>query len=130
MIKAYIVEALKTWRKKNAMMILATQSSEDLLASDLLSVLTESCPTKLFLANPGMDRDAYRAAFHLNETEADLIARLIPKRQFLFKQPDTAKLLNLTWTAKSTGFTPTTRLKTSANAKPLSATDLSRGSKF
>jgi type IV secretion system protein VirB4 len=94
-IKAYIVEALKTWRKKNAMMILATQSSEDLLASDLLSTLTESCPTKIFLANPGMDRAAYRTAFHLNETEADMIARLIPKRQFLFKQPDTAKLLNL-----------------------------------
>ena len=94
-IKTYIIEALKTWRKKNAAMILATQSSDDLLHSEMLSVVTESCPTRLFLANPGMDRDAYRRAFHLNETETELIARLVPKQQVLFKQPDRAKLLNL-----------------------------------
>ena len=94
-IKAYIVEALKTWRKKNAAMILATQSSDDLLASDMLPVVAESCPTRIFLANPGMDRQAYRDAFHLNETELELIARLVPKRQILLKQPDVAKLLNL-----------------------------------
>ena len=94
-VKAYIVEALKTWRKRNAAMIVATQSSDDLLASDLLPVLVESCPTKMFLANPGMDQTAYQAAFHLNETEAELIARLVPKQQFLFKQPDVAKLLHL-----------------------------------
>ena len=31
-IRPYIIEALKTWRKKNAAMILATQSSDDLYA--------------------------------------------------------------------------------------------------
>src|SRR3989442_10455997 len=30
-IKLYILEALKTWRKKNAAMVLATQSTDDLL---------------------------------------------------------------------------------------------------
>jgi type IV secretion system protein VirB4 len=94
-IRAYIIESLKTWRKKNAAMILATQSGEDLLASEMLPVVVESCPTKLFLANPGMNREAYQTAFHLNETEADLIAGLIPKKQFLLKQPGIAKLLNL-----------------------------------
>ena len=69
LIRAYIVEALKTWRKKNGAMILATQSSDDLLASEMLPVAVESCPTKLFLANPGMNREAYGAAFHLNQTE-------------------------------------------------------------
>ena len=34
-------------------MILATQSSEDFDASDLLRTVVESCPTKFFLANPG-----------------------------------------------------------------------------
>jgi type IV secretion/conjugal transfer VirB4 family ATPase len=94
-IKAYIVEALKTWRKKNAAMILATQSSDDLLTSEILPVVVESCPTKFFLSNPGMDGDAYRRVFHLNETETDLIRRLIPKQQLLFKQPALSKLLNL-----------------------------------
>jgi type IV secretion/conjugal transfer VirB4 family ATPase len=55
-LKAYILEALKTWRKKNAAMILATQSGDDLLRSEMLSVVVESCATKMFLANPDMDR--------------------------------------------------------------------------
>lgn len=94
-IKQYVVEALKTWRKKNAAMILATQSGDDLYRSELLPVIVESCATKMFLANPGMDRAAYRERFHLNETEAELIARLIPKQQFLIKHPDVAKVVNL-----------------------------------
>jgi type IV secretion system protein TrbE len=94
-IKQYVVEALKTWRKKNAAMILATQSGDDLYRSELLPVIVESCATKMFLANPGMDRAAYRERFHLNETEAELIARLIPKQQFLIKRPDLAKVVNL-----------------------------------
>src|SRR5439155_6774360 len=94
-IKRYIVEALKTWRKKNAALILATQSVDDLRQSELLPVVVESCVTKLFLANPGMDREAYREIFHLNETEAERIAKLIPKRQILVKKPDLAKVVNL-----------------------------------
>jgi hypothetical protein len=42
-----------------------------------------------------MDVAAYREAFHLNETEAALITRLVPKQQFLLKRPDMAKVLNL-----------------------------------
>jgi type IV secretory pathway VirB4 component len=93
--RAYIIEALKTWRKRNAVMILATQSSEDLMRDEMLSTVAESCFTKCFLANPGMDAVIYREMFHLNATEADLIARLIPKQQFLLKRPDFAKVLNL-----------------------------------
>ena len=80
-IRTYIVEALKTWRKRNAAMILATQSGEDLHESEMLPIIVESCASKLFLANPGMDHDWYRQTFHLNETESEIIARLIPKQQ-------------------------------------------------
>src|SRR5258707_7847442 len=76
-------------------MILATQSGEDLLRSEILPVVVESCATKMFLANPDMDRKAYREVFHLNETEADLIAGLVPKQQILVKRPDMAKVVNL-----------------------------------
>jgi type IV secretion system protein VirB4 len=100
-IKGYIVEALKTWRKKNAAMILATQSTEDLLNSGVLSVVVESCPTKLFLANPEMDRDTYRRLFHLNDTETDAIAGLVPRGEFLLKRPDLSKRLILSVEPKS-----------------------------
>jgi type IV secretion system protein VirB4 len=94
-IRQYIIEALKTWRKKNAGLWLATQSSDDLIRSEVLPVVVESCPTKLFMANPGMDRNTYREMFHLNETEADVIGRLIPKKQILIKRPDGSKVVNL-----------------------------------
>ena len=42
-IQSYIVEALKTWRKHNAAMILSTQSLDELRTSDILDVIVESC---------------------------------------------------------------------------------------
>jgi type IV secretory pathway VirB4 component len=94
-IQRYVIEALKTWRKHNAAMILSTQSLDELKRSELLDVIVESCATKMFLANPDMDRELYRRQFHLNETEVSLIASLIPKQQFLLKTPELAKIANL-----------------------------------
>jgi type IV secretion system protein VirB4 len=70
-IRQYVTEALKTWRKHNAAMILSTQSLDELKRSELLDVIVESCATKIFLANPDMDQDLYRRQFHLNDTELD-----------------------------------------------------------
>ena len=100
-IQRYVVEALKTWRKANAAMILSTQSLDELRRSDVLDVIIESCPTKLFLANPDMDRELYGRQFHLNENEVELISTLIPKQQFLIKTPELAKVANLTVDPKS-----------------------------
>jgi type IV secretion/conjugal transfer VirB4 family ATPase len=94
-IQRYVTEALKTWRKHNAAMILSTQSLDELKRSELLDVIVESCATKIFLANPDMDQDLYRRQFHLNDTEVNLIASLIPKQQFLLKTPELAKIANL-----------------------------------
>lgn len=94
-VKAYITEALKTWRKRNAAMVLATQSSDDFLDRDLLRTVVESCPTKFFLANPQMDLARAREVFHLNHTEAALIQHLRPRQQALLKRPDLARVINL-----------------------------------
>jgi type IV secretion/conjugal transfer VirB4 family ATPase len=95
-IRQYVTEAWKTWRKKNACVLLATQSSEDLARSELLRVAIESCTTKCFLANPHIDRAVYQELFHLNETEAERIRTLVARQQVLLKRPDHAKVLNLT----------------------------------
>lgn len=100
-IQRYVVEALKTWRKHNAAMVLSTQSLDELKRSDILDVIIESCATKIFLANPDMDRDLYRRQFHLNENEVELISGLIPKQQFLIKTPELAKVANLNVDPKS-----------------------------
>jgi type IV secretion/conjugal transfer VirB4 family ATPase len=94
-LRAYVQEALKTWRKRNAAMLLATQSIDDFASADLLRTVVESCPTKLLLANPSLDRAQYTELFHLNQMELDLLTELIPRRQLLLKRPDLAKVLTL-----------------------------------
>ena len=100
-LRAYVQEGLKTWRKRNAAMILATQTVEDFASADLLRTIVESCPTKLLLANPALDRRHYAELFQLNEMELDLLTGLIPRQQILLKRPDLAKVLTLTVDPKS-----------------------------
>ena len=94
-IRDYVVQAQKTWRKHNGAMILATQSLKEFEDSGLLPIVSESCPTKIFLANPEMDRGVYRDAFHLNDTELDLIAGLVPPGQMLIRKAQTSKKVQL-----------------------------------
>jgi type IV secretion/conjugal transfer VirB4 family ATPase len=100
-LRAYVEDGLKTWRKHNAAMVLSTQSIDDFASVDLLRPVVESCPTKLLLANPAVDPRQYAELFQLNETEVDLLSRLIPRQQVLLKRADLAKVLTLTVDAKS-----------------------------
>jgi type IV secretion system protein VirB4 len=61
----------------------------------------ESCGTKIFLANPDLDRELYREHFHLNDHELELVTTLIPKQQMLIKTPDVSKVGNLNVDRKS-----------------------------
>jgi type IV secretion/conjugal transfer VirB4 family ATPase len=100
-LRTYVQEGLKTWRKRNAAMVLATQTVEDFASADLLRTVVESCPTKLLLANPSLDRRHYAELFQLNEMELDLLTGLIPRQQILLKRPDLAKVLTLAVDPKS-----------------------------
>ena len=94
-IRAYVTQAQKTWRKHNAAMILATQSVKELAASGMLTVVAESCATKVFLANPDMDPLVYSDAFGLNDTELALIAGLVPPSQMLIRKHEGSKKVHL-----------------------------------
>jgi type IV secretion system protein VirB4 len=100
-LRAYVQEGLKTWRKRNAAMVVATQTVEDFASADLLRTVIESCPTKLLLANPSLDRTTYAELFQLNEMELDLLTGLIPRQQILLKRPELTKVLTLTVDPKS-----------------------------
>ena len=100
-LRAYVQEGLKTWRKRNAAMILSTQTIDDFASADLLRTVVESCPTKLLLANPALDQGQYADLFQLNERELELLTNLIPRQQILLKRPDVTKVLTLTVDPKS-----------------------------
>jgi type IV secretion system protein VirB4 len=94
-IRDWITRAEKTWRKKNAAMVLATQSVVELASSDMLHIVNESCPTKIFLSNPSIDRRMYAEIFQLNDTQLELLESLVPKRELLVIQPRGTKKLVL-----------------------------------
>jgi type IV secretion/conjugal transfer VirB4 family ATPase len=94
-IRNYVQEALKTWRKKNGAMLLATQSLDDFASTDLLRTVIESCPTRMLLANPSMNIEQYRDLLQLNEMEVSALANLVPKRQVLLKRGTLSKILEL-----------------------------------
>ena len=95
---------LKTLRKANCAVVLATQSLSDAARSGLLDVLLEACPTKILLPNEEADkggteavmgpRDLY-ALFGLNEAEIELIKTGIKKRHYYTISPQGCRLFEL-----------------------------------
>ena len=93
-VLSYLAEAAKTWRKKNAALIVATQSAVDVTGTAGAEALLESMPTKLFLANPDLPEKAAET-FRLNPSEMNTIRGLIPKRELYLRRTDAAGILRL-----------------------------------
>ena len=94
-IAGYLLEAVKTWRKRNAALVLATQSAVDVSEGSNAAALLESCPTKVFLVNPSMDTGRYERLFALSPSETDTIRKLQPKHELYLRRPDEAETLQL-----------------------------------
>ncbi len=87
---AKIEEWLRTLRKKNAAVVLATQSLAEIANSPHRDVILESCPTKLYLPNPEAEnaatRDMYRR-FGLTDRQIEIVAEATPKRHYYYVSP-------------------------------------------
>jgi type IV secretion/conjugal transfer VirB4 family ATPase len=83
-----IREWLKTMRKANCAVVMATQSLSDACNSEIVDIIHESCATKIFLPNCAA-RDAASGSlyqkFGLNDREVDLIASSTPKRDYYLR---------------------------------------------
>lgn len=81
-----IEDWLRTMRKANGAVVMATQSLVDAARSGIVNVLVESCRTQIFLANPLATQaeggaDLYRE-LGLNAAEIELVSGLAQKRQY------------------------------------------------
>ena len=90
----YLAEAAKTWRKRNAALVMATQSVIDVTGTAGADALLESMPTKIFLANPDLP-DAAARTFRLNDAEFHQVRSLIPKREMYLRRPTSAAVIRL-----------------------------------
>jgi type IV secretion system protein VirB4 len=95
---AKIEEWLRTLRKRNAAVVLATQSLAEIANSPHRDVILESCPTKLYLPNPeatnAASRELYRH-FGLTDRQTEIIAEATPKRHYYYVSPLGRRLFQL-----------------------------------
>lgn len=93
-----IREWLKVLRKANCAVVLATQSLSDARNSGILDVLSESCPTKIFLPNQDAEKETQKGLYHglgLNSTQVKIIAQARPKREYYVTSSQGCRLINL-----------------------------------
>jgi type IV secretion system protein VirB4 len=83
----YAKNGIKAERKKNAIVVLDTQSPSDALDSNIAKTLVEQSVTKIFLPNPEADAKDYIEGFKLSPEEYQTIRSLgAHSRTFLIKQ--------------------------------------------
>ena len=91
-----IVEYLKDLRKKNAIVVMATQNLSD-ISEEIKPVVINNMPTKIFMPNTSSSEvnAAMYYEFGLNSTEQVIIRHMIPKQEYYFKSPDYSRIFNL-----------------------------------
>lgn len=76
---------LKTMRRKNAVVVMATQQISDIAKSEIADIVLENCPTKILLPNSEA-RTANSRSFYsrvgLNERELEILELSIPKKHY------------------------------------------------
>jgi len=90
--------ALRTLRKRNAGIVMATQSVTEIAASPYCNLLLESCPAKIFLPNPEARGEHVRDSYQklgLTRRQIEIIARATPRSQYYYASPLGSRLFNL-----------------------------------
>ena len=83
----WLYDAIRTFRKRNAGITLATQSLTEISNSPYRDLLLESCPGKIFLPNPEATGAYVQEAYlklGLSEREIEIVARAAPRREYFF----------------------------------------------
>jgi len=89
---------LKTVRKNNGVVVMATQNLSDIFNSAVKDVILESCPTKILLPNAEAGNEASRRFYEsigLNSREIQIIQCALPKRDYYIVSPLGRRLIQL-----------------------------------
>jgi type IV secretion/conjugal transfer VirB4 family ATPase len=76
---------LKTMRRKNAVVVMATQQISDIANSEISDVVLENCPTKILLPNSESKNLGSRRFYErvgLNERELEILQVSVPKQHY------------------------------------------------
>lgn len=106
--RAMIREWLKTLRKANTAVVMATQSIEDAAKSEIMDVINTSCLTKILLPNSAIYDDQigkfYRESLSMNDNEIELLAHAIPKQQYYYRSVKGKRIFELNLRPKTLAY--------------------------
>jgi type IV secretion system protein VirB4 len=89
---------LKTMRRKNAVVVMATQQISDIANSRIADVVLENCPTKILLPNAEAKNPGSREFYNrigLNDRELEILQASIPKQHYYVISTLGRRLVNL-----------------------------------
>lgn len=88
---------LRTLAKKNAFVMLATQSLAEIADSKIFSTLIDNIPNRIFLANPNAFAhiDLYTKKFSLNRAQVDRIRTATPKLHYYIVTPKMSRMVEV-----------------------------------
>lgn len=85
--KEKLSRVLPTWRKKNAHIVIGTQSPSSVVNSSIRNVIMDNVATQIYFANPQAKFEDYIDGLKLTESEFEMIRKNTPdSRLFLLKQ--------------------------------------------
>lgn len=91
---------LRTFRKKKAFVIFATQSPYELQRLKAWAAFVANVPTYIFLRSikdsVEQTADVFRSLFNVNDAQLALLSSAIPKRDYLLIKPNFTRLVNAT----------------------------------
>lgn len=97
LFSARINDWLRTLAKKNAFLVFATQSLDELSSSDIFAAIIDNIPNRIFLPNPSADahRELYIGKFGLNEEQVERIRKALRKSQYYIVTPSASRMANV-----------------------------------
>jgi type IV secretion system protein VirB4 len=98
LFRSRLKDWLKTMRRKNAAVVMATQQISDIANSQIADVVLENCPTKILLPN-GESKNPGSREFYtrvgLNDRELELLQVSVPKQHYYIVSKLGRRLINL-----------------------------------
>lgn len=88
---------LRTLAKKNAWLVMATQSLAEVARSKIFATIIDNIPNRIFLPNQQAmaHADMYRNLFMLNDEQINRIRNAIPKRNYYIVTPRLSRMVDV-----------------------------------
>lgn len=88
---------LRTFRKKKAFLVFATQALDEIRQMKSVGAFISNVPTRIFLPSinnsVAANADLYRDIFSLNDAQLDLLSSALPKRDYLLVKSGETRLV-------------------------------------